>query len=353
MSVDYGGADDFELNSGADELAVRLGDDVNLLDVELSESGLRKTIEADDTRTLKGMEEAVSALEDYLVAKDGQYLVMEDRESGDMLVLPHSHRFTADYRKRTYARLKCVERHVTQVWDGDVPTTLLTLTAPHKDENGQYRPFDEVLKDIKEGWNKLRRVIRRETEGVKTEYLAVYEPHATGYPHLHVLIFGVARESLGEKVTDYWVDRYVEGASRDAQDVTVKRGRSVDLESPAAYIMKYLSKTLARESESHDTALESLPSISGFLPFSALMWATDSRTYSMSEGLSRAVSEAAPEYDSVEGDWVFVGTVRGVEAGMYTGDEAEKLRKFLGESRNQTAPPRRSRERYGKITGVG
>jgi len=340
-------------SSGAEELAVQLGDDVDLLDGQLSNDGIRKTIEPDDTRNLEGMREAVSALEDYLVAKENQYLVMEERDSGDKLVLPHTHRFTAEYRKKTYARLKDVERHVQDVWGEEVPTTLLTLTAPHKDERGEYRPFDEVLSDLKDGWDKARRVIRRETEGVKTEYLAVYEPHETGYPHLHVLIFGVARPSLGEKVTEYWVDRYVDGASLDAQDVTVRRGRSVDLESPAAYIMKYLSKTLVRDSESNDSALESLPSVSGFLPFSALMWATDSRTYSMSEGLSEAVSEAAPESEGTEGDWVFLGTVRGVEPGMYTGEEAGKIGKYLAGSQNQRRPPGRSRPREGKIAGPG
>ena len=339
-------------SSGAGELAVELGDDVDLLDVQLSDDGIRKTVEPDDTRTLEGMKEALSALEDYLVRTENEFLVMEERESGDKLVLPYSHRFTAEYRNKTYARLKDVERHVQDIWGEKVPTTLLTLTAPHKDERGEYRPFDEVLSDLKDGWDKARRVIRRETEGVKTEYLAVYEPHETGYPHLHVLIFGVARPSLGEKVTEYWVDRYVDGASLDAQDVTVKRGRSVDLESPAAYIMKYLSKTLVRESESHDTALDSLPSVSGFLPFSALMWATGSRTYSMSEGLSEAVSEAAPEYEGAEGDWVFLGTVRGVEPGMYTGEEAEEIGKYLAGSQNQRRPPGRSRPKEGKITGV-
>jgi hypothetical protein len=327
---------------------LELGDDVELRDVPIDEDGIRATVEEGDTRTLETVGESVEAWEDYLDAKENQMLVMEEVESGDHLVVPHEHRWSADYRRRTYARLKASERHVTEKWGETVPATLLTLTAPHKDKNGEYRPFTSVLSDIKEGWDKARDVIARETEGVETEYLAVYEPHATGYPHLHVLVFGVARPSLGEKVAEYWVNRYVEGASREAQDVTVKRGRSLQLESPAAYLMKYLSKSLAREGGEATTDKESLPSIAGYRGFSALMWATGKRTYSMSEGLSEAVSESEPESESAEGEWEYVGTVSGVEAGFYTGDEAVKLSKYLAGSPNQRRPPDR---RDGRING--
>lgn len=340
--------------SGKTEPDVELGDEVELRDVPIDEDGLRATVEKGDTRTLETVGESVKAHGDYLDAKEDQMLVMEEQESGDHLVVPHEHRWSADYRRRTYARLKAAERHVTSKWGEMVPTTMITLTAPHEDGNGEYRPFSSVLADLKDGWDKARDVIGRETEGVETEYLAVYEPHATGYPHLHVLVFGVARPSLGEKVADYWVNRYVDGANRDAQDVTIKRGRSLQLESPAAYLMKYLSKSLAREGSDEATDRQSLPSISGYRGFSALMWATGKRTYSMSEGLSEAVSESAPESESAEGDWKYVGTVSGVEAGIYTGNEAVALSKYLAGSPNQREPPGRESDTLnGKVTGPG
>lgn len=341
-------------SSGETGADLQLGDEVELREVPIDEDGIRATVEKDDTRTLNTVGEGVEAWEEYLDAKENQMLVMEEEESGDHLVVPHEHRWSADYRRRTYARLKAAERHVTGKWGETVPTTMLTLTAPHKDASGDYRAFTSVLSDLKEGWNKARDVIARETEGVETEYLAVYEPHATGYPHLHVLVFGVARPSLGEKVAEYWVDRYVEGASREAQDVTVKRGRSLQLESPAAYLMKYLSKSLAREGSEGATDRQSLPSIAGYRGFSAMMWATGKRTYSMSEGLSEAVAESAPESEGADGTWKYVGTVSGVEAGLYTGEEAERLGKYLAGSANQRTPPRQGRDAHnGRVDGPG
>lgn len=353
MSVADGGSD-FDVTQ-----PLQLGDRVDRPEAPFSadsDSPLRATIEEDDTRSLVTVGDATDAFEDYLAAKENQVLVFQDQNHGDMLVLPHEHRWSATYRRRTYARLKAAERHVTAKWSGGVPTTLLTLTAPHNDETGEPRSFEAVLSDLKDGWDKARRVIRRETEGTETEYLAVYEPHGSGYPHLHVVLFGVARPSIGRKVQEYWVDRYVEGASADAQDCEVSRGRGVDLSQPAAYVMKYLSKSLARDSEAEQTALESMPTVHGYVEFSALMWATGSRTYSMSQGLTAAIKASEPEPESepdlLDREWVLIGTGRGLDTGMYTGDEAEELGKFLSGSRNHQRPPRADTDRaiYGSLT---
>ena len=85
-----------------------------------------------------------------------------------------------------------------------------------------------------------------------------------------------------------------------------------------------------------------------------MMWGTGKRTYSMSEGLSAAVAESAPESEETEGTWVYVGTVSGVEAGLYTGGEAERLGKYLAGSAHQREPPGRGGEVHnGRVDGPG
>ena len=340
-----------ETGSDFDNLAdLELGERVDRPEAPFSsnpDSPLRATVEEDDTRDLLTVGDATDAFEDYLAAKENQVLVFEDQNEGDMLVLPHEHRWSSTYRRRTYARLKAAERYVTSKWDGAVPTTLLTLTAPHNDNSGEPRAFEAVLSDLKGGWENARKVIDRETDGVDTEYLAVYEPHESGLPHLHVVLFGVARPSIGRKVQEYWVDRYVEGASANAQHCEVSRGRGVDLSQPASYVMKYLSKSLARDGEAEQTALEAMPTVHGYVEFSALMWATGNRTYSMSQGLTQAIKESEPETGDppIDREWVLIGTTHGLDTGLYTGDEAEKLGKYLAGSRNQQRPPRAGSDR--------
>lgn len=332
------------MSSSVRQTGVKLGDDLDNPEIRLDHNTREKVVAADDKRSIDTMGEAVDVWGDYLSAKEDQVLVLEEtgEDNNGHLVLPHEHRWKSSYRNKQYARLKAAEEGMKEKYGGRVPSTLLTLTAPHNDKHDNPRPMAAVLRDIKEGWDKARRVIRRETEGVDTEYLAVFEPHKTGYPHLHVVIFGVARESIGDRVAELWTEKYVDGASRDAQDVSVKNGRDLQLESPAAYIMKYLSKTMARsETEGASTAKELMPDVDGYKEFSALMWATNNRTYSMSEGLTEIVNESAPEPREEESkDFRLLGTAHGLAPGYYTGEDGEKLGKYLAGSLNQQTPPR-------------
>ena len=63
---------------------------------------LRQTIETDDTRNLKTVRDAKTAFRDYLKAKENQVLVFEDQIEGDMMVLPHEHRWSATSGVRQY-----------------------------------------------------------------------------------------------------------------------------------------------------------------------------------------------------------------------------------------------------------
>ena len=337
------------VSSSPSTTQTRLGDGADLSDVIVGTDDYeapKVVVEEGDTRRIGRVEDMTEAFNDYLDAKEDAVLVLEgeNHKTGERgaMVMPHVHRWKEQYRKKTYAKLKAAERHIKEVWGDQCPTTLLTLTAPHKDEFGEYRSPKAVLEDISEGWDKARRVIRRETEGVKTEYLAVWEPHASGYPHLHVIVFGIASPSLGDKVTDMWTTKYVENASEKAQHVSIKNGRSAQIENPAAYVMKYLSKTLVRDSEGTETAKEAMPNISGLEVFSALLWMTGKRHYSMSQGLSSAIKDEAPESNG-SSDWVweYRGAYSGydVKPGKYTGEAARKLFKYLDGSPNQPGAP--------------
>lgn len=293
------------------------------------------TVDEGDTRKLESGNDAIVAWKDYTEAKENRVLLLEEQDEGDILVLPHNHRFKEAYRKMTYAKLKAAERHIKRRWGDTCPTTLLTLTARQKTADGEPRAPAEVLKELAGGWDKLRRVLYRETKGVQTEYMAVWEPHQSGYPHLHILLFGTARPSLGEKVRGLWSEKYGIG-DKEAQDAEIRKGRSAQIDNPAAYVMKYLSKTLVRGGEKTDNGncddietAESMPGSGGYELFSALLWATGKRHYSMSEGLTAAIQNDRDRPDEFGGNWEFVGTASGVAPGRYSGDRAERLGKHL------------------------
>ena len=86
------------------------GTQLDLSDVPVSSDGsVRVTVDEGDVRSPESMRDLVECHRDYLDAKEDAVLVLRERESGDMMVMPHIHRWKAQYRKRTYAKLSVVE----------------------------------------------------------------------------------------------------------------------------------------------------------------------------------------------------------------------------------------------------
>lgn len=108
---------------------------------------------------------------------------------------------------------------------------------------------------------------------------------------MHVAIFGKADDSLSEKVSGLWVEKYgVGGASAHENAVTVARGRSAQVQNPAAYLMKYLGKTTTRETGEQQQ-------VTGYEAFAALLWITAKRQFSASAALSDAMKSPSPDKD--------------------------------------------------------
>lgn len=329
---------------GGGSVQSEFGSRLDLSEVPVSSDGsVRVTVEEGDVRSPESMRDLVECHRDYLEAKEDAVLVLQEQESGDVMVMPHIHRWKAQYRRKTYAKLAVVEEYAQSVWGEIVPTTFLTLTAPHERPDGSPRPFVDVLEDMKESYQKVRKIVHKETEGLRTECVAVWEPHKTGYPHLHIAVLGTASNSLGDRVRQLWTEKYLEDSSAAAQHCEVRNGRSAQVGSPLAYLMKYLGKSLTRSESvgSGEDDIESrMPTIRGFEAFSALLWATQKRQWSVTQGLSEAMKEAAPESETT-GSWEFIGAFRGLDLGVYSGDDARRLGKFLRGSREEWRPPRK------------
>lgn len=308
-------------------------DSLDFEEIALTGETEYRSVSADDSRRIESVADGVDAFEDYLKAKENASLVLEEQDSGDVRVLPYNHRWTSEYRNMVYAKLSDAERRLDEIFgDGPIPTTMLSLTAHQTDSEGYPRPLGEVLEDLLGGWDKFRRVIRRATEGYRTEYVRVVEPHESGYPHIHVAIFGVAKPSLQQKVRELWVDEYDIGGEKAHENaVEIERGRTAQVENVSAYLMKYLGKTTVRETGEQQQ-------VGGFKAFAALLWVTGKRQFSASEALSEAMT---PESGggSGEGNWRFVGVAHGVNTGRYEGDEARELLGHL-ESEIWRPPPK-------------
>ena len=299
---------------------------------------LRATVEEGDTRKLETCRDAIEGFEHYLEAKENQVLVLEDNNNGDILVLRHEHRWTPEYRKKIYAKLKDGEEYMKLKYgsgpNDTIPTTMITLTVDQKDKFGNWRPPVDVLEQLKDGWDKFRRVVDRMTEGRDTEYMQVVEPHQTGMCHMHIAVFGAALSGVREKLDNLWVDRYNPSAVKRGQHVRVEDGtsRTQDIESPASYLMKYLTKSMCRDGGEEQTSKELMPEVEGYKLFSAVLWATGLRQFSLSQELRRAIRAARGGDDTgSDRDWVFIGVSSGIPPGFYDGDSgvAGEIRDYM------------------------
>lgn len=266
--------------------------------------------------------QGIDAFHEYLDAKENANLLLKgENEEGEteVAVLDYVHRWKKAYRDKIYAKLKDAEEELERIFNAEnVPVTLLSLTAHQTDENGNPRPLGEVLQSLLDGWEDFRKVIHRETEGLKTEYIKVVEPHESGYPHIHVAIFGIADRSLADKIQELWVDKYGVGGewAHDENSVKVARGRDAEMHSVAGYMMKYLNKSMVRENGQQQK-------VEGYEAFASLLWVTGKRQFSVSQGLSEAM--ATTKSASGVTEWRFIGVGHGMEPGRYTGRVADRI----------------------------
>jgi len=73
------------------------------------------------------------------------------------------------------------------------------------------------------------------------EYIAIWEPHKSGYAHIHILFFGAFTLGQKSRIRSLWVDKYQSGSSAAIQFDVKYKGR---LTSARNYVMKYVGKTL-------------------------------------------------------------------------------------------------------------
>jgi hypothetical protein len=94
----------------------------------------------------------------------------------------------------------------------------------------QNKPAVEVWKNLGKTWNRLLTYIRKHT--INFVYIRIVEPHASGYPHIHVLCNQYLNFS---KITKYLTKQ---GFGWNAHQT------AISLESGRNYVAKYLTKQI-------------------------------------------------------------------------------------------------------------
>lgn len=191
--------------------------------------------------------------------------------------LPYIHRWTPVYKKMVLAKF-----YILEAWLKEHPQkviTMLTLTTAHGyNRFGQKSKTNDItIPDcfdlLKNGWSKLRKnIVNR-----GFDYVWILEPHRTGYPHIHVCIFGAVTEKDQNQIKKLWCG-YGCGSIEQGAQFSEKAGAD-SIKSIRNYLMKYMIKAW---SDSDWTTAQ--------LVFNALVWANKWRLWGSSKKITKVMS---------------------------------------------------------------
>lgn len=192
------------------------------------------------------------------------------------------------YGKRYYAKLKDFERGVEREFEG-LTTVMLTLTASHRNADGGWRCPADHMRDIMDGYDAARKQLHQTLSGRNWEYARVWEPHDSGYGHLHVAVFvedEAGRADLRAEQFEPVMNSHVrncgpagsEAHQVDGDDAAVSVND--DVENLGSYISEYIGifgdETLERPMKEQ--------------MFYAVTWATGTRRVDFSNGAQDLMS---------------------------------------------------------------
>ena len=140
-----------------------------------------------------------------------------DGVSKDSTIVDYKNRYSEYYFKQIYARLRNFERVYVNSLKNPVGCYFITLTIPQKDID-VYQGLVN-LREYKTKFFHYMRNFRRDCLNKhcnsSIEYIWFIEPHKSGFPHLHMVLFTDIDnfyDLYSSKLRDYWVN--VTGGSR-------------------------------------------------------------------------------------------------------------------------------------------
>jgi len=205
-----------------------------------------------------------------------------ENPDGETVRSPLENSYQPEYGRRYYGKIKDWERGIERAYQA--PTmVMLTLSASNENAKGGKRCPADHMRDIADGWNVARKSLHRVLGGFEWEYAKVWEPHQSGYGHMHV---AVAVDDPGDRLDGESfrpvMRSYVENtkpAGSDAHDLnTVGLGDTVsvnrEVENLGTYISEYIG--IFGEEPTERPVSEQM--------FYATCWATGTRRVDFSNG---------------------------------------------------------------------
>ncbi len=267
--------------------------------------------------------ESVHEWRQYIEDNRDTDAIFKNTETGEYHAGGDPHRFAPEYGDKQYAKLKDTERGLSHDYGKRLHTAMLTCTGSWCPDGEPLPPVDH-LQELDSSYDAVRRALNRQLEGKRWEYLAILEPHKSGYFHIHIAVFvdGVVTRDTFAPVIEAHV-RNCDIAGRDAHDtdsddiISVRHAgadRSADLEDRdddadgaldelAIYLAEYLGTY-------GDDPLQQPDHVQ---MANAVLWATGKQRWRPSNGAQQYMAAEQPDDDEEESHWELIGIRSGTE----------------------------------------
>lgn len=265
--------------------------------------------------------ESVRQWRDYIEETEDTDMVFQNGETGEYATGSDPHRFASDYSAKQYAKLKDLERDIGRDFGKRLHTAMLQLTGSSTDDDGNPIPPVDHLHDLDQSWEAVRRELSRCLENKRWEYLAILEPHESGYLHIHIAVFVegyVTRETFAPVIEAHLRNSPIAGEDAhqlDEDTVSVRhaggdRDRDDDdhLDELACYLAEYLGTYGEDPLQAPDHQQMS----------NTVLWATGKQRWRPSQGAQSYM--ASFQREDGDSPWEAKGIVQGTDYYPVTDD---------------------------------
>jgi hypothetical protein len=112
-----------------------------------------------------------------------------ENQDGERAGFQQPCRFSPEYREMQYAKAQALERELRDRWGKLLHTGMITLSASSTDDQGRWRSPVDHYEELNQSYKTVKRELNRVLEDRDSEYLAILEPHESGYVHIHIGVF--------------------------------------------------------------------------------------------------------------------------------------------------------------------
>jgi hypothetical protein len=283
----------------------------------------------------------------YIEDTEDTDTVLANDVTGEYAAGSSPHRFAEDYSNKQYAKLKDLERGLRDEYGKRLHTAMLSLTASSTTDQGDPLPPVDHLNELDSSWEAVRRSLSRQLEDRRWEYLAILEPHESGYLHIHIAVFveGVVTRDQFAPVIEAHL-RNCDQAGREAHDTTddstisinrvgldrrevhaaaegIEYGESIG--NLGTYLAEYLGTHSGDPLDAPDHQQMS----------NAVLWATGKQRWRPSQGAQSYMASERSDDDDSASEWSLHGIVRGTEFHRIRRDDTGGVDRFV----TSTDPP--------------